>query len=342
MAQLDPAACSVFVQVFVDTGAASPGSQTGIYMVDNRGNDGSTGQGTASLNSVVSRNSYVCFEIINVDVTSTVPVTFESFGNSNAWGTSGQPAPWAGNKAIWTGQVENSGLDQTYEFIVSIGGAPPIQVSVATPTLSVSEAVTTRLGTGTTPSGQQRPSGLVAYTIDTAIVYALDAQFLISQPPGVDSAGVYPFDNRIDNGSTGEGSTALNTHCNVGDQVSFQVGAINQLQGYTAVITGFDVSAGNVFSGPPTVAPIDGAPTGSVWVGTAANAGTQTYLVYAQVADNLLHPVQRDVAWSVSITSGAAAGTARKGVTRLSRRKGSSEILVALQPEKVPPKKGSW
>jgi hypothetical protein len=85
MSQPSPGNCPVQIQVYVDTNAAKQNSTDGVYMVDNRVNSGSTGEGSLGLDTHVSKASNVCLQVINIDATSDVTVEFTSFGNSNAW-----------------------------------------------------------------------------------------------------------------------------------------------------------------------------------------------------------------------------------------------------------------
>lgn len=137
MSQPSPGNCPVQIQVYVDTNAAKQNSTAGVYMVDNRVNSGSTGEGSLDLDTNVSKASNVCFQVINIDATSDVEVEFTSFGNSNAWGTQ-IPAMWDNNAKVWTAQAANQGGNQPYSFVLRVGNATPFQVSVTTPTLTVS------------------------------------------------------------------------------------------------------------------------------------------------------------------------------------------------------------
>lgn len=145
--------------------------------------------------------------------------------------------------------------------------------------------------------------------VQTAVTIALDTQYLISQPPGQVSAGIYMFDNRLNNGSSGEGSLELSTVCNVGDIMSFEVVAINDLMGNEAdsvKITGFNVSQGNVFGGSegaPVPATLKGAEPGQYWLAQAVNAGNQTYQLFVEITSSGLHPIVRDITWDPFITA---------------------------------------
>jgi hypothetical protein len=122
----------------VDTNAVKQNSTTGIYMVDNRLTSGSQGEGSVELNTHVSKNSNVCIQVINIDATSDVTVTIESVGNSNAWGTNGQPLPWNGNMSVYTGIASNQGGRQPYSFNVQVGNQTPIQIAVTSPSMTIS------------------------------------------------------------------------------------------------------------------------------------------------------------------------------------------------------------
>lgn len=137
MSQPSPSSCSVQIQVYVDTNAAQQNSTTGVYMVDNRLTSGSTGEGGLGLNTHASKNSSVCIQVINIDATSPTAVSFESFGNSNAWGTQ-IPASWQGNPAVWTATLANQGSNQPYSFVLQVGTATPVQIAVNTPAFTLS------------------------------------------------------------------------------------------------------------------------------------------------------------------------------------------------------------
>lgn len=145
--------------------------------------------------------------------------------------------------------------------------------------------------------------------VQTAVSIALDTQYLISQPPGTVSQGIYMFDNRLNNGSGNEGSLELSTVCNVGDIMSFEVIAINDLMGGeadTVVITGFNVSQGNVFGGSegaPVPTQQKGTVSGQYWLAQAVNAGQQTYQIFVEITTAGLHPITRNISWDPFITA---------------------------------------
>ena len=104
---IQPSQCSVFIQVWVDSKTLQNNSNNGIYLVDNRLNNGSSNEGGASLKTAANTNDYVCWSIADVNVNSGTILSLQNFGNSNAFGTSGTPQQI--NPTTWTGQVQNNG-----------------------------------------------------------------------------------------------------------------------------------------------------------------------------------------------------------------------------------------
>ena len=103
------------------------------------------------------------------------------------------------------------------------------------------------------------------------------------------------MDNRVNNGSTGEGTLELSTHAILGDLIGFNVVPIYPNSGDTVIITGFDVTKGSVFgsSGYPEQQPALGVePAGGYWVGQAMNEGSQTYRIQLQLTVGQLRPVK--------------------------------------------------
>ena len=93
---------------------------------------------------------------------------------------------------------------------------------------------------------------------------------------GKGPSALYMMDNRKLEGSTGEGTTELHTHCSIGDAIYWQAIPVNyENAADTVVITGIQTSSGKVFG-------FDGAPKPigfGIWQGTAENAGNDTYQV---------------------------------------------------------------
>lgn len=104
--------CTVFVQIWVDTNSAQAGKTTGIYLVDNRVSTGSANEGSASLQTSCTLNSYVCWQISAIDPNFTKAggaISIQQIGNCNAWGASGQPQAAPGTVPAFTGQVQHPG-----------------------------------------------------------------------------------------------------------------------------------------------------------------------------------------------------------------------------------------
>ncbi|MDR3528332.1 MAG: hypothetical protein P4L57_13745 [Rhizomicrobium sp.] len=142
----------------------------------------------------------------------------------------------------------------------------------------------------------------------TAITIAVDTAYVAAQQGRNISQGIYMMDNRVRNGSTGEGTLELSTVCNNGDLIGFNVMPIDILgtSGDVVQITGFTVSQGNVFTaaGTPRVQTSPpGEPAGAYWIGQALNQGNQTYQIQIEVTVGVLQPVHYFVNWDPFITS---------------------------------------
>lgn len=81
----------------------------------------------------------------------------------------------------------------------------------------------------------------------TAIAIAIDTAYVGQSGGGTISSGVYMFDNRTTNGSSGQGSLELSTVCHVGDFLGFIVYPMNTNLGDTCAITHFNMSQGRIF-----------------------------------------------------------------------------------------------
>lgn len=150
-----------------------------------------------------------------------------------------------------------------------------------------------------------RKSGLQP---ETSITIAVDTAYVAAQQGRNISQGVYMMDNRLRNGSSGEGNLELSTVCNNGDLIGFNVVPINALgsSGDEVVITGFTVSQGSVFTAagqPREQKPPAGEPDGAYWIGQALNQGQQTYQIQIEVTVGKLQPVSYFVNWDPFITS---------------------------------------
>jgi hypothetical protein len=155
---------------------------------------------------------------------------------------------------------------------------------------------------GTPGTAQIEPvSALSGLQPQTAIAVAIDTAYVASVGGGGITEGIYMFDNRINNGTTGEGSLELHTHCNVQDLLGFEVYPINSASstGDTVEITGFNVSQGSVFGS-------QGYPmeqTSNYWIGQATTAGTQTYQIRVLVTIGGIRPTKYNVYWDPFITA---------------------------------------
>ncbi|MEO4046621.1 AidA/PixA family protein [Pseudomonas sp. CAU 1711] len=131
----------------------------------------------------------------------------------------------------------------------------------------------------------------------SAVTIAVDTAYVVSMGGGSINTGVYMFDNRLTNGSSGEGTLELNSRVNLGDLVGFEVVPINPNSNDTVSITGFQVSSGSVFGS--TGYPIQDSPDGSYWVGQAINANAQvtTYQIQIKVTTGGIRPASYYVTW---------------------------------------------
>ena len=87
-----PEDCSVFIEIWADVNETTSGQLKGIYIVDNRLEEGSSSEGTANLNTVCARNENVCWSLVPVDPNVTkVGWELVEVGPCEAWGAGGQP-----------------------------------------------------------------------------------------------------------------------------------------------------------------------------------------------------------------------------------------------------------
>ncbi|MBV9494837.1 MAG: hypothetical protein JOZ54_11375 [Acidobacteria bacterium] len=133
-----PSACSTFIQIWVDTNALQNGQTTGVYLVDNNLNHGSSNEGTVNLVTNVPVGTFVCWSLLNVDPTSDTILSIQNFGNASVFGFSGTPQQV--NDTTWTGQVQIAG-NASYDinFNAQIPGSSGITTTVS-PSFSVFQA----------------------------------------------------------------------------------------------------------------------------------------------------------------------------------------------------------
>jgi ABC-type siderophore export system fused ATPase/permease subunit len=165
------------------------------------------------------------------------------------------------------------------------------------------------MATKSTVTAQVSPAATPhALTPQTSISIAVDTAYVAAQQGKNISQGIYMTDNRLRNGSSGEGNLELRTVCNNGDLIGFNVLPINALgaSGDSVVITGFNVSNGSVFTAagtPRQQPPPAGELAGAYWIGQAMAQGNQTYQIQIMVTVGLLQPVTYFINWDPFITA---------------------------------------
>ena len=145
----------------------------------------------------------------------------------------------------------------------------------------------------------------------TMITIAVDTDYVAAQMGKNISRGIYMMDNKVRNGSSGEGTLELSTVCANGNLIGFNVVPINSLGASPGkvVITGFTVSQGTVFTaaGQPRAqvqpATFPNQAAGSYWIGQALNQGSQTYQIQIAVTVGVLQPTTYYVNWDPVLTS---------------------------------------
>ncbi len=134
-----PTEASIFIQIWVDTNALQNGSTKGVYLVDSNHNNGSSSEGTPSLEMSATTNAKICWSIAPINVSWDGTLSIQSFGDAGVWGADGPPQAAAGSSSgAWTGQVMDNGND-TYAitFNMEPSGGSGITTSV-NPYLNVS------------------------------------------------------------------------------------------------------------------------------------------------------------------------------------------------------------
>jgi hypothetical protein len=138
-----------------------------------------------------------------------------------------------------------------------------------------------------------------------SVTIAVDTAYVAAQQGRNINQGVYMMDNMASNGSTNEGQMELSTVVPVGSTIGFNSVPINFLSGDKVIISGFNVSRGNVFgsAGYPQQFPLGNEPPGSWWIGQAMNSGNQTYQLQIAVTVGIIRPVTYYVNWDPFITA---------------------------------------
>ena len=122
------------IQIALDTayliGQGGSFPSTGIYMIDNEVDNGSTGEGSMELSTVVPAGNYIGWNVFPIDPNTedTVAITGFNVSQGNVFGSSGFPQKVS--PSYWIGQAVNDG-SQTYQIQVAI-------TSPANPTFVVS------------------------------------------------------------------------------------------------------------------------------------------------------------------------------------------------------------
>jgi hypothetical protein len=142
----------------------------------------------------------------------------------------------------------------------------------------------------------------------TWITIAVDTEYVAAQQGRNIVQGIYMMDNRVHNGSTGEGTLELNTSTTDLSLIGFNVVPIDALgaNGDQVVITGFNVSQGSVFTAagnPRQQPPLPGELAGAYWIGQALAQGSQTYQIQIEVTVGQLQSVTYAVNWDPYITA---------------------------------------
>ncbi|MEM7036142.1 MAG: hypothetical protein AAF570_04110 [Bacteroidota bacterium] len=114
------------------------------------------------------------------------------------------------------------------------------------------------------------------------ILAALDTAYILSQPVGKVTAGVYMVDDTAssDNPSTNEGSYELSTNCVSGDIISWRVEAINMTDEVSISNFTYNDSTTDLFpQGLPNA--------GNDWTATVSDTsgGSMTYQLYVMIND---------------------------------------------------------
>ena len=123
------------IAIAVDTAyiASQGGAQisTGIYMMDNQLNRGSSNEGNLELHTTCANGSLIGFEVYPMDVNSgdTVAITGFNVSQGNVFGGSGYPIQQTPD--YWVAQAMNQG-SQTYQIQIKVttGGLRPVSYYV--------------------------------------------------------------------------------------------------------------------------------------------------------------------------------------------------------------------
>jgi len=130
--------CEVQVQIWVDDNAVANGSTAGVYLVDNRTSAGTTLEATANLKTAASQGSNICWQAFLINPQSASQVSIAAIGDSDAWGSSGQPQIAPDNPGAFTGTLQNAGT-ASYPITIDVQVAGGAGVTVTlNPSVNVS------------------------------------------------------------------------------------------------------------------------------------------------------------------------------------------------------------
>ncbi|HEX2926290.1 MAG TPA: AidA/PixA family protein [Ruminiclostridium sp.] len=114
--------------ITVDTSRVLSGDTTGIYMIDNRAEVGSTGEGTLELNTKCYTGDYISWLVVPLDPDTQDIVSIAGFqvSSGNVFGGEGTPVSKSDDDTYWMGRAINQG-STTYQIKVLINGTHVIQ-----------------------------------------------------------------------------------------------------------------------------------------------------------------------------------------------------------------------
>jgi hypothetical protein len=127
---------TIGVTIAVDTAyiAATAGTSinTGIYMMDNMFQNGSTNEGQLELHTVGANGNLIGWEVVPIDVNAaangvSVAITGFTVSQGNVFGSAGYPMQQDPAGTYWIGQLMNQGI-QTYQvqIAVTVGAIRPV------------------------------------------------------------------------------------------------------------------------------------------------------------------------------------------------------------------------
>jgi hypothetical protein len=103
---INPENCTAFIQVWIDVNDLTDGQITGCYAVDNMVGNGSSHEGSTSLNTILSTNTNVCWQVLPIDPQYAGDFSITAINAPSGWAS--QPAIYGSGSDLWTGQVSKS------------------------------------------------------------------------------------------------------------------------------------------------------------------------------------------------------------------------------------------